>query len=79
MIASPTAKFPQVGGPPVGPYNTRYETDLDNSGRMQLYYSDVDRRIHLRGAEEAWLKADYNFDGKVDFEIRYEDSDQRRH
>ena len=76
VIASPTDKFPQVGGPPVGPYNTRYETDLDNSGRMQLYYSAVDRRIHLRGADEGWLKADYDFDGKVDFEIRYEDSDK---
>jgi hypothetical protein len=76
VIASPTDKFPQVGGPPVGPYNTRYETDLDNSGRMQLYDSAVDRRIHLRGADEGWIKADYNFDGKIDFEIRYEDTDK---
>jgi hypothetical protein len=76
VIASPTDTFPQVGGPPVGPYNTRYETDLDNSGRMQLYYSATDRRIHLRGADEGWIKADYDFDGKVDFEIRYEDTDK---
>lgn len=75
VIASPAGSFPQVGGPPVGPYNVRYETDLDNSGRMQLYYSASDRRIHLRGADEAWLKVDYNFDGKLDYEVRYMDSD----
>jgi hypothetical protein len=43
---------------------------------MQLYYSNVDRRIHLKGADEGWLKADYDFDGKPDFEIRYEDTDR---
>jgi hypothetical protein len=42
---------------------------------MQLYYSAADRRIHLRGADEGWIKADYDFDGKVDLEIRYEDTD----
>lgn len=76
VIASPTEKFPQVGGPPVGPLNTRYEMDLDNSGHMQLYYSPIDRRIHLRGADEGWMKADYDFDGKVDFEVRYADTDK---
>ena len=50
--------------------------DLDNSGHMQLYYSPIDRRIHLRGADEGWMKADYDFDGKVDFEVRYADTDK---
>jgi hypothetical protein len=76
VIASPTEHFAQVGGPPVGPYNTRYETDLDNSGHMKLYYSPFDRRIHLRGADEGWLKVDYDFDGKVDYQVRYEDTDK---
>lgn len=76
VIASPTEHFPQVGGPPVGPYNVRYETDLDNSGAMKLYYSAVDRRIHLRGADEGWLKVDSDLDGKVDFSISYKDTDR---
>jgi hypothetical protein len=76
VIASGTEHFPQVGGPPVGPFNVRYEADLDNSGRMQLYNSPVDGRIHLRGADEGWLKADYDHDGKVDFAIFYVDTDK---
>ena len=76
VIASATDQFPQVGGPPVGPFNVRYETDLDNSGHMQLYYAPVDHRIHLRGADEGWLRADYNHDGKVDFSIAYVDADK---
>ena len=75
VIASGTDQFPQVGGPPVGPYNSRYEADLDNSGKMKLYYLSEDRRIHLFGADAGWLKVDYNYDGKVDMEFRYLDSD----
>jgi uncharacterized protein DUF4861 len=75
VIASGTDQFPQVGGPPVGPYNSRYEADLDNSGKMKLYYLSEDRRIHLFGADTGSLKADYNYDGKVDMEFRYRDSD----
>lgn len=75
VIASAFAGFPQVGGPPVGPVNARYELDNDNSGKLQLYYSTIDHRIHLRGAETAGLKIDYNYDGRVDAEFRYQDSD----
>jgi hypothetical protein len=75
VIASGTDSFPQVGGPPVGPYNSRYEADLDNSGKMKLYYLAEDRRMHLRGADSAWLKVDYNYDGKLDMEFRYRDTD----
>lgn len=76
IIASPTDRFPQVGGPPVGTFNVRYETDLDNSGGMKLYYSPIDRRIHLRGADEGWLKIDYDFDGKIDLAIQYRDTNR---
>jgi len=75
VIASGTDQFPQVGGPPVDPYNSRYEADLDNSGKMKLYYLAEDHRIHLSGADTGWLKVDYNYDGKVDMEFRYLDSD----
>jgi uncharacterized protein DUF4861 len=75
VIASGTEEFPQVGGPPVGPYNNRYEADLDNSGKMKLYYLPEDRRIHLSGADTGWLKVDYDYDGKLDMEFRYRDTD----
>jgi hypothetical protein len=74
VITKGAAQFPQVGGPPVSPFNSRYELDLDNSGKMKLYYSPVDRRFHLLGANSGWLKADYNYDGKVDMEFRYKDA-----
>jgi hypothetical protein len=76
VINSKSDFFPQIGGPPVSPYNSRNEVDLDNSGKMNLYYSPVDRRIHLRGADEGWLKADYDYDGKIDMAISYRDTDR---
>lgn len=76
VITNGSEQFPQVGGPPISPFNTRYELDLDNSGKMKLYYSPIDKRFHLLGADSGWLKADYNYDGKVDMEFRYKDTDQ---
>jgi hypothetical protein len=75
VITNGSEQFPQVGGPPVSPFNTRYELDLDNSGQMKLYYSPIDKRLHLFGADSGWLKVDYNYDGKVDMEFRYKDTD----
>jgi hypothetical protein len=75
VITNGTEQFPQVGGPPVSPFNTRYELDLDNSGKMRLYYSSIDKRFHLLGADSGWLKVDYNYDGKVDMDFRYKDTD----
>lgn len=75
VITNGSEQFPQVGGPPVSPFNTRYELDLDNIGKMKLYYSPIDKRFHLLGADSGWLKADYNYDGKVDMEFRYKDTD----
>jgi hypothetical protein len=75
VITNGTEQFPQVGGPPISPFNTRYELDLDNSGKMKLYYSPIDRRFHLLDADSGWLKVDYNYDGKVDMEFCYKDTD----
>ena len=75
VITPGAEQFPQVGGPAVSPFNSRYELDLDNSGKMKIYYSPIDRRFHLLGADAAWLKVDYNYDGKVDMEFRYIDAD----
>ncbi len=57
------------------PFNNRYELDLKNRSKLRLYLSGVDHRFHLYGADRAWLKVDYNFDGKPDMAFRYKDSD----
>jgi hypothetical protein len=67
--------FPQEGGPPCGTLNKRYELDADNSGRLRLYYWPADRRLHLAGAEQGTLTADYDADGKVDLTVEYRDRD----
>ncbi len=63
----------QVGGPSGGVYNKRNEVDSDYSGRMQFYYSPVDRRYHLFGAEVGWIAVDYNYDDVADMLILSED------
>lgn len=64
------ASFPQIGGPSAGSFNRRVETDRDNSGKMALYFSPADRLIHLFGAETGIQKIDFDFDGRIDMEIR---------
>jgi len=64
-----------VGGYPMKEGNKRYETDKDYSGKMQLYYTPVDRRIHLTGAETGKINIDYDFDNKIDAVITYADTD----
>jgi len=67
--------MPQVGGPSCGPFNKRNEVDMDASGGMQLYFSPVDDRLHLYGAELGWIAVDYDYNGTVDMEIRMDDLD----
>ena len=66
--------FPQVGGPPSRRFNTRTEIAPESGRRMRLYYSEVDRRIHLFGATVGCLRIDYDPDGKMDMQVRYEDT-----
>jgi len=73
VLNFPTEAFPQVGGPSAGPFQRRIEVDLDNSGRMGLYFSPVDRRIHLQGAEFGFQKIDFDLDQKMDMAIRMGD------
>jgi hypothetical protein len=75
VLNNPNDYFPQVGGPPCGPFNKRNEVDSDNSGGFRFYRSPVDRRWHLFGAEVGWIKTDYDYDGKPEMEIRFEDTD----
>jgi len=67
--------MPQVGGPSCGPFNKRNEVDRDFSGRFKFYISPVDRRMHLLGSEIGWIKADYDYDGRIDMVIWTEDTD----
>jgi hypothetical protein len=66
--------FPQVGGPPSLECNKRTEVSLRHTPPIRFYYSAVDRRMHLLGASLGWLKIDYDFDGKVDMEMKYSDT-----
>jgi hypothetical protein len=68
--------FAGIGGPSCGFYNKRNEIDLDYSGGMQFYYSPVDQRLHLYGAEVGWIKVDYDYDQIIDMFIWMEDNDK---
>ncbi len=75
LINSHYRGFPQEGGPACGTINKRYELDADFSGRMKLYYWPADARLHLYGAEQGTLLADYDCDGKADLIVEYLDTD----
>jgi hypothetical protein len=75
VINHPSASFPQVGGPSCGAFNKRNEVDADNSGKFQFYYSPVDHRLHLYGAETGWIIADPDYNDRPDMIIRMEDTD----
>ncbi len=74
VIAEPFFGFPQVGGPACGRINKRYELDLDGSGRLGLYRSGVDNRIHLSGAERGEILIQLRGDPSVDRIVRMADS-----
>lgn len=61
-------------GGPVQQWNIRREFMPAFSDRRQLYYSPVDRRIHLKGATEGWLHAGYIESDEILGEIRMLDA-----
>ncbi len=75
VLNHPSAYFPQVGGPTCGALNKRNEVDADNSGKFAFYYSTVDHRLHLHGAEKGWITTDADYDGRPDMRIWMEDTD----
>jgi len=75
VINHQSAYVERIGGPSCGFYNKRNEIDLDYSGGMQFYYSPVDQRLHLFGAEVGWIKVDYDNDHIIDMFIWMEDED----
>jgi len=46
----------QNTGGPVQTWNVRREYSSQPADRRQIYYSPIDRRLHLKGAEEGWLR-----------------------
>ena len=75
VLNSRYRSFPQEGGPDCGTINKRYELDADYSGKMRLYYWPADGRLHLYGAEEGTLIADWDYDGCPDLVVEYTDRD----
>lgn len=47
--------IPNTGGPNLK-WNKRREYDKDPSSERKIYFSGVDQRIHLYGAEEGWIE-----------------------
>jgi hypothetical protein len=66
--------MPNTGGPTTR-WNMRREYSAKPSRDRQLYYSDVDKRYHLRGASEGWLEVGHLVTNGKDLEFRYFDSD----
>ncbi len=75
IIAKGNEYFKQIGGPSCGPVNKRYEVDQESTTPIHVYYSDTDQRVHLFGADHAWLLVDYDYDRIPDMRYDYHDTD----
>ena len=68
-------RFMENTGGPNQKWNVRREWLSKPTSSRELYYSDVDKRIHLLGAEEGWLQiGDFSGLGPIG-EIRMYDTD----
>ncbi len=68
-------RFMENTGGPNQKWNVRREWRSQPTSKRELYYSEVDRRIHLVGAEEGWIQVG-NFGGLGPIgEIRMFDTD----
>ena len=75
IINHPTRYMKIVGGPSCGQFNKRSEVDTSYIGKLKFYYSNIDHRFHLYGADVGWIMVDYDYDYKMDMFIWMEDSD----
>jgi hypothetical protein len=73
VIADGYAGFAQIGGPSCGRTNKRYEIDRDGSGRLGLYRSEVDDRLHLLGAEKGEFQIQIPTEPPIRRVVRYRD------
>ncbi|HOH30844.1 MAG TPA: hypothetical protein PLC40_14290, partial [Candidatus Hydrogenedentes bacterium] len=76
IITQKNDYFKQIGGPSCGPVNKRYEVDLESNTPIHVYYCETDQRIHLFGANHAWLLVDYDYDREPDMRYDYYDTDE---
>jgi hypothetical protein len=68
-------RFMENTGGPCQKWNVRREWSRRPANRRELYYSDVDKRIHLFGAEEGWIQVGH-FGGAGELgEMRMFDTD----
>ena len=68
-------RFMENSGGPSRKWNVRREWTSKPSAKRELYYSEIDKRIHLFGAEEGWIEFG-NFGGLgAVAEIRMFDTD----
>ena len=74
VIAKGNPDFKQVGGPSGGEFNKRNELDLEPEGPMEFYYHPTDQRIHLKGADKAWILVDVDNDRVADARYDFEDT-----
>ncbi len=65
----------QNTGGPVQTWNVRREFSPTPADRRQVYYSPVDRRLHLKGADKGWLRVGAIHDRQPLGEWRMYDTD----
>ncbi|NUN98287.1 MAG: hypothetical protein HUU16_19155, partial [Candidatus Omnitrophica bacterium] len=63
-------------GGPIQDWNVRREYDPNPSRKRELYFSPVDRRIHLKGAREGWQQVGHIGNTEPMGEIRLFDTDE---
>lgn len=75
ILNHPNDWMPQIGGPSCGPFNKRNEIDQDASGKFQFYYSPIDHRLHLYGAEVGFIDVDWDYNETTDMYLFMQDKD----
>ncbi len=70
-----TRRFMGNTGGPCQKWNMRREWCGKKTTKRELYYSGVDRRIHLRGASEGWIEIGHFAGLKALGEVRMYDTD----
>ncbi len=69
-------RFMHNSGGPIQHWNIRHEYSPASSTKRVLYYSRVDRRIHLQGATDGWIRVGRLVDKEPYGEIRMFDTDR---
>jgi hypothetical protein len=62
-------------GGPTERWNMRREYSGKPAEQRRIYYSDADKRYHLRGAEQGWMEVGHLVDDRKDLEFRWYDRD----